>query len=98
MVYCAFLGDELTALGFRLAGVECHTPGPEGALALFGRLSREVQVLLISAAVAADLPPDLLRRAQMAERPLLLVIGDVRNTVPPPDRVAAVRRQLGMAE
>ena len=29
MTFCAFIGDEVSAAGFRLAGVDVHVPGPE---------------------------------------------------------------------
>ncbi len=98
MALCAFLGDELSTLGFRLAGVECHRPAPQETLALFRSLRERVQLILMTAEVAQALPPEFLRRAQRDEHPLVLVIPDIRRRVLPPDRVAAVRRQLGMAE
>ena len=98
MPLCAFLGDELSTLGFRLAGVECHRPAPEETQALFRSLRTQVQLILITAEVAAALPPELLRRAQRDEHPLVLVIPDIRRHLVPPDLVAALRRQLGMAE
>ena len=102
MTLCAFMGDDLSALGFRLAGVDCHCPDPTRPdtelAALFRRLRGEVALLLITAEIAARLPADLLRRAEVAERPLILVIPDVRQRVAAPDRAAAMRRQLGMSE
>lgn len=98
MALCAFLGDELSVLGFRLAGVECHQPAPEETLGLFRSLRERVQLILMTAEVADRLPAELLRRAQREEHPLVLVIPDVRRRTLPPDRVAAIRRQLGMAE
>lgn len=98
MALCAFLGDELSALGFRLGGVECHNPTPGEAPALFRSLRERVQLILLTAEAARSLPPDLLRRTQTAERPLVLVISDVRRRVLPLDQVETVRRQLGMAE
>ena len=98
MPLCAFLGDELSTLGFRLAGVECHRPAPQETLALFRSLREQVQLILITAEVAAALPPELLRRSQRDEHPLVLVIPDIRRHLVPPDLVAALRRHLGMAE
>lgn len=98
MALCAFLGDELTALGFRLGGVECHSPTPAETPALFRGLRERVQLILLTAQAAQALPPDLLRKTQAAQRPLVLVIADVRRRVLPPDQVEQVRRQLGMAE
>lgn len=98
MALCAFLGDELSALGFRLGGVECHSPTPAETPALFRSLRERVQLILLTAQAAQALPPDLLRKTQAAQRPLVLVIADVRRRALPPDQVEQVRRQLGMAE
>ena len=98
MTGCAFLGDELTGLGVRLAGVECHQPAPDETVPLFRALCERVQLILMTAETAGQIPADLLARVQRAERPLVLVIPDVRLRTTPPDRVSAVRRQLGMAE
>jgi vacuolar-type H+-ATPase subunit F/Vma7 len=98
MSICAFVGDELSGLGFRLGGIECHNPAPEETTALFRSLRERVQLILLTAEAARDLPPDLLRLSQAAERPLILVIADVRRLVTPEDRVELIRRQLGIAE
>jgi vacuolar-type H+-ATPase subunit F/Vma7 len=94
----AFLGDELTALGYRLAGVECHHPDPAGVAERFAELCRRARLILITAEAADVLGPAELLRAQAAESPLVVVIPDVRRRRDPPDRAAAVRRQLGMAQ
>jgi len=98
MTLCAFMGDELSTLGFRLAGLECHKPSPEETLPLFRSLRDRVQLILMTSDVAASLPPELLLRAQRQENPLVLVIPDIRRRTLPPDRVASVRKQLGIAE
>jgi vacuolar-type H+-ATPase subunit F/Vma7 len=98
MALCAFVGDELSALGFRLGGAECHSPAPAETPALFRELRERVQLILLTAEASEALPPELLRRTQAAERPLVLVIPDVRRRALPADRAELVRRQLGMAE
>jgi vacuolar-type H+-ATPase subunit F/Vma7 len=98
MAFCAFLGEELSALGFRLAGVECFSPAPAEAPGLLRGLLQRFELILISAELAACLPPGELARVQAAGRPLVLAIADVRRLREPPDRAALVRRQLGMGE
>ncbi len=98
MALCALIGDELTGLGFRLAGADCYSPAPEDVPALLQRLAGEAALILIAAELAAALPPDLLRQARLAQRPLVLIIPDVQGRVRPPDLAAAIRRQLGMVE
>jgi vacuolar-type H+-ATPase subunit F/Vma7 len=98
MAACAFLGDEVSALGFRLAGVETHCPEPHEVRGLFLRLRNQAHIVVLTAEVAASLPSDLLREAELACWPLVLVIPDVLNRLSAPDLVADLRRRLGMAE
>lgn len=98
MTLCAFIGDEVSAAGFRLAGVEVHVPDPADAPGLFQRLSGEAELILLTAEAAAWVPESALRRAWAEDRPLVLVIPDVRGFSEPSDVGAALRRQLGMAE
>jgi len=98
MAFCAFIGDEVSAAGFRLAGVEVHVPAAHEAETLFRRLLGETQLILITAEAAAWLSADLLARTLQAPHPLILVIPDLRGRVAPPDLSSILRRQLGMAE
>lgn len=95
---CVFIGDEVSAAGLRLAGLRCLTPAPERLRAAFEQARGEAGLVLISAACAAQLPEALLAGALREQRPLTLVIADLRDQMAPPDLAAALRRQLGMAE
>jgi len=98
MTPCAFMGDEVSATGFRLAGIDVHIPGPGNASRLFRRLLAESKLVLITAETAGLVPEELLRRAQIKGDPPVLVIPDVRGRVQPLDQASLLRRQLGMAE
>ena len=98
MAVCAFIGDEVSAAGFRLAGVDVHVSTPEQVTELFERLTGESQLVLITAELAGWLPADLLDRVLRAARPLTLVLPDVRGRVSAPDLSSRLRRELGMAE
>lgn len=110
MAVCAFIGDEVSAAGFRLAGMDVHVPAddptgdPAGAQAgdqavdLFRQILRDRQLVLLTAEFADRLPPDLLDAALRAERPLVLVIPDIRGGSAPADLASRLRRQLGMSE
>jgi vacuolar-type H+-ATPase subunit F/Vma7 len=91
-----FLGDELSAAGFRLGGIDARTPPLGEEAAYFERAREEALFVLITAEVAARLPRALLEHALNAGRPLVAVLPDVRGRLPPPDLAAALRRQLGM--
>jgi vacuolar-type H+-ATPase subunit F/Vma7 len=98
MSACALLADEVTAAGFRLAGVEVHVPADGELAQRFERLCDEVSLMLITAELAERLPAGLLRRRQRAARALILVIADVRGRREPEALSATLRKQLGMAE
>ena len=98
MSLCALLADEVTAAGFRLAGVEVHVPDDGDLARRFQRLCEEAQLVLVTAELAERLPAGLLRRQQRASRALVLVIGDARGRREPEALGAILRRQLGMAE
>jgi len=97
MAGCVFLGDEVSAAGFRLAGIAVYAPTAPEAPALFQALCDEAVLVLITAEVAAWVPGDLLQSRVAAERPLVLVLDDVRHRQGPEDLAGAIRRQLGMA-
>jgi vacuolar-type H+-ATPase subunit F/Vma7 len=94
----AFIGDELTATGFRLAGARVHVPGtgPEAVREAFEAARAEASVVLVTAPLAASLPPPLLEEALGATAPLTLVVDDLLGEAAPPDLEAAMRRALGV--
>ena len=97
---CVFIGDELSAAGWRLAGADCHTPPAGKLLELLRALRGDEQVglILITAEYARELPQALLAEVLAAQCPRCVVVADVRGRVAPPDLTAALKRQLGLAE
>jgi vacuolar-type H+-ATPase subunit F/Vma7 len=98
MSTCVLLADEVTAAGFRLAGVEAHVPDGKELVHQFERLCAEADLVLVTAEVAERLPAGLLARTQRASAALVQVIGDARGRREPAELGASLRRQLGMAE
>lgn len=93
-----FLGDELSAAGFRLGGMLARSPAPGEEAALFEWARQQAPLVLITPAVADRLPVAELTRALAATTPLVLVVPDVRGREQPPDLTQTLRRQLGMEE
>jgi vacuolar-type H+-ATPase subunit F/Vma7 len=91
-----YLGDEVTAAGYRLAGVQVHVPAPGEAGAAFAEARAQAPLVLLSAAVAARIDAAQLRGALMALQPLVLIVPDARGEIPRPDLAARLRGQLGM--
>jgi vacuolar-type H+-ATPase subunit F/Vma7 len=97
---CVFIGDALSAAGYRLAGAHCCTPAKTEVTALLRRLcvDDDVALVMITAEYAAALPTQMLASALAEQRPPLLVVGDIRGRVEPDDQIATLKRQLGLAE
>jgi len=93
-----FIGDEITAAGFRLAGVCARVPGSgEEAACLREELAQTAFILLARGTAARIAKPDL-QRALASVSPLVLVVPDARELPPASDVAARVRLQLGVGE
>ena len=98
MTTYAFIGDEVTAAGFRLGGADMYIAAPEQVPALFRQLRDTADLLIFTSETAAQVPEDMMRQSIRQGRPLLLVIPDATGRRQPEDLVARLRRQLGMSE
>lgn len=90
------IADELTAAGFRLAGARIVVPATSTLDAEFEAACNDCELLLLSASLAAELPPAKLQWALAAARPLLLVIPDALRRRDPPDLTHELQRTLGV--
>lgn len=91
-----YIGDEVSAAGYRLAGVETIVPGPGEEAAASGAALERATLVILSAGVAARLPQAMLHAAQARVRPLVLVVPDRTGGAATPDIAQALRRQLGL--
>ena len=91
-----FIGDEITAAGFRLAGVECHTPEPVELPKLLANKRDGCDLIMITAEYANWLGEKAVDEMALWSRPLVGILPDIRNQLSPPDLEHAVRRELGI--
>lgn len=91
-----YLGDEVSAAGWRLAGAEVRTPaaGEEAAALAWARAC--APLVLVSARVARGVGDAAMQHAAAALAPLLLVVPDLQGGTPLPDLAARLRGQLGL--
>lgn len=92
----AFIGDELTATGFRLAGATVFVVSPDEAPDALRAARESSELVLIAAAHARAIGADLLDEALLSVRPLTLIVEDILSRQPPPDLERAMRRALGV--
>ena len=90
-----YLGDELGAAGYRLAGAQVRTPGAGEAAAALADARARAPLVLVSARVAAQIGAATLQHALAAAAPLVLVVPDFQADTPLPDLAARLRAQLG---
>jgi vacuolar-type H+-ATPase subunit F/Vma7 len=90
-----FIGDELTASGFRLAGADVRVTDDVNVEGVFEDAAATANLILISARSANQLPPGKLNKALKALRPLLVVVPDASGTSPP-DLTRHVRKTLDL--
>jgi len=91
-----YVGDEIGATGFRLAGLRVHVPLRGEEAAALGAARADAPLVLVSAAVAERIGDDVLREAQAALAPLVLIVPDLVTGTPAPNLAARLRKQLGL--
>ncbi|MBT8087637.1 MAG: V-type ATP synthase subunit F [Gammaproteobacteria bacterium] len=97
MAAVTFIGDEVTAQGFRLAGAETRVPKDDDVATAFADALRDSGLVLITADVAGHLDPDDLDLAVRGAAPLVLVVPDAAMRTLPPDPAEIVEQVLGIA-
>ncbi len=96
MARICFIGDEVTAAGYRLAGAETLTPEPGQILSALDRALGASDLVLLSQACARLVPAARLERLLRSGPPLVLLVPDAVGGPAPPALSARVRRTLGI--
>jgi vacuolar-type H+-ATPase subunit F/Vma7 len=93
-----FIGDEVTAAGYRLAGAAVRICDPAGAEEELEAAVKSASLILVAGTHAARVRPRRLDALLAAVRPLVLVVADARGRSAMPDVAADVRRELGVQQ
>jgi vacuolar-type H+-ATPase subunit F/Vma7 len=96
-VQVAVIADELTAVGWALAGAQVFAASADTIEDCFKTARECAELVVLTAELAALLPQARLQEALESFPPLTLVIGDVRGRQGPPDLALEARRALGVA-
>jgi vacuolar-type H+-ATPase subunit F/Vma7 len=91
-----YLGDEVSAAGFRLAGLQVRMPQRGDETAALSAARADAPLVLVSATIAARVAERELRTALAALTPLVLVVPDIDGATPVPDLALRLRIQLGL--
>jgi vacuolar-type H+-ATPase subunit F/Vma7 len=91
-----YLGDEVSAAGYRLAGARVRVPQPGAESAELAAARADAPLVLVSAAVAARIGVRELQQALAALSPLVMIVPDLHGQAPMPDLAARLSSQLGI--
>ena len=98
MPVAVFIGDEITAAGYRLCGVEVHIADDTNVLQLVQRVSGQAAFVLVGSNVIQGLDVQQLDALLANTDTPVLVVPDVRDQAALPDIAERVHKQLGMLE
>ena len=93
-----YIGDAVSAAGFRLAGLRIHVPDTSELLMQIEQAATDAPLVLLGADLAAQLPVAELDRLLSAVTPAVVVVPDVRGQADLPDLANRLRQQLGVLE
>lgn len=98
MSVAEFIGDEVTAAGFRLCGIDVQVTNGTDAASLIRQACERASLVLVGSTAVQDLSSS--ERDELLARisPPVLVVPDVCGTSDVPDIVSRIRKQLGMLE
>ena len=91
-----FIGDDITALGFRLAGVHTLAPAQDQLADVIAQERSDCRIMILTAAMFDALPEKLSDELRNGRSPLLAIVPDARDTMPVPDLERQVQRALGI--
>ena len=91
-----FLGDELSAAGFRLAGVDARVPSTGDEASWLEQALKEARVVLLGTRCARAIAPVALEAALALLSPLVILVPEWDGTQLAAEPANKVRRVLGL--
>ena len=93
-----FIGDEVSAQGYRLVGLKTLIPGEDDLLALISRGCEQAPLVLLDASLVQAIPSAALDELLAGTTPPVVIVPAVRGAAPMSDIATRLRRQLGVLE
>jgi vacuolar-type H+-ATPase subunit F/Vma7 len=97
VAHVVYLGDAVTAAGFRLAGIDARTVEPSATADEMRRAVTDgAELILLSGLLTEFVPPPVLEAVLAAPQPPVVVVDDVCGKSVLPDLTRDVRATLGI--
>jgi vacuolar-type H+-ATPase subunit F/Vma7 len=98
MSLAEFIGDEVTAAGYRLCGVDVHVANENNVVRLIRQSCERASLVLVGSSVVQNLNSAELDELLANTRPPVLIVPDMRGQGDVPDIASRIHKQLGMLE
>lgn len=98
MSVAEFIGDEVSAAGYRLCGIEAHVAAGDNALSLIKKSCERASLVLVSSSTLQYIRSEDLDGLLANIQPPVLIVPDVRGMKDVPDVASRVNKQLGLLE
>ncbi len=98
MSVAEYIGDEVSAAGYRLCGVNVHIADRHNASSLIKQACRRASLVLVGSSTAHYLRSTELDALMANVNPPVLIVPDVRGRQAVPDIATRIHKQLGMLE
>lgn len=98
MTVAEFIGDEVSAAGYRLCGVDVHIASMHNALMLTKQACERASLVLIGSSTAQYIDAEELNTLMTSIQPPVMIVPDIRELQSAPNMVAHIYKQLGMLE
>jgi vacuolar-type H+-ATPase subunit F/Vma7 len=96
MARSILIGDETTAAGFRLAGLDVVVPAKGKAGEALSAALQDADLILITAGLAREVPAGMRDEALRGKTPMVVIVPDINASVAPPNMEANIRQILGI--
>lgn len=98
MSVAEFIGDEVSAAGYRLCGVDVHIADESNALSLIRESCERASLVLVGSSLVQTMQPADINVLLASIKPPVLVVPDVGGSHDVPDIASMVNKQLGLLE
>ena len=93
-----YIGDPVSATGYRLAGLRVQVPAADEVLTVLEAACNEAPLVLLGSDLASRIPSQQLDALLSRPDPAVVVVPDIRGQAPLPDMAHRLRKQLGVLE
>jgi len=98
MPVAEYIGDEISAAGYRLCGVEVQIANRHNALALVKQACARASLVLLGSNTALYINRKELDALMMSIQPPVMIVPDAGKLQGVPDITSLIHKQLGMLE